>query len=221
MSEEPAAGGGTGPAVEISGLRYAFGARTAVDGIDLRVAAGQVFGLLGPNGAGKTTTIRLIVTLLPCPPGSVRVFGLDAARERMAVRRRIGYVPQQLSADGALTGRQNVALFARLYGVLDPVARAVVWERIGALRAETGMTVLVTTHYMDEAEQHCDRVALMSLGRIRALGVPAELTAGLGPEASLEDVFRVCAGDSLSFLDAAGGDARDIRSTRRTASRLG
>ncbi|NUW31989.1 ATP-binding cassette domain-containing protein [Nonomuraea sp. SMC257] len=279
MSEEPAAEGGTAPAVEISGLRYAFGARAAVDGIDLRVAAGEVFGLLGPNGAGKTTTIRLIVTLLPCPPGSVRVFGLDAARERMAVRRCVGYVPQQLSADGALTGRQNVALFARLYGVpraereervarslsamgleeaadrlagtysggmmrrlelaqalinrprllvldeptigLDPMARAVVWERIGALRAETGMTVLVTTHYMDEAEQHCDRVALMSLGRIRALGVPAELTAGLGPEASLEDVFRACAGDSLSFLDAAGGDARDIRSTRRTASRLG
>jgi len=62
-------------AVEIDGLRYAFGAKTAVDGVDLRIAPGEVFGLLGPNGAGKTTTIRLIVTLLPCPPGAVRVFG--------------------------------------------------------------------------------------------------------------------------------------------------
>jgi ABC-2 type transport system ATP-binding protein len=262
-------------AVELYGLRYAFGAKTAVDGIDLRVAPGEVFGLLGPNGAGKTTTIRLIVTLLPCPPGAVRVFGVDPAHDPMAVRRAVGYVPQQLSADAALTGRQNIALFTRLYGVpgrerttrveqalsamglleaadrpagtysggmtrrlelaqalvneprllvldeptigLDPVARASVWERITALRAETGMTVLVTTHYMDEAEQHCDKVAFLHHGRIRAEGTPGELTARLGPGASLEDVFRACTADTIE----EPGDPRDIRSTRRTALRLG
>ena len=80
-------------------------------------SAGEVFGLLGPNGAGKTTAIRLITTLLPAPAGMVRVFGHDAARRRMAVRRLLGYVPQQLSADAALTGRENVALFARLFDV--------------------------------------------------------------------------------------------------------
>jgi ABC-2 type transport system ATP-binding protein len=104
-------------AVRCVGLRQAFGATVAVDGLDLEVAEGEVFGLLGPNGAGKTTTIRLITTLLPAPPGAITVLGLDVARRRMAVRRVLGYLPQQLSADATLTGRENVALFARLYDV--------------------------------------------------------------------------------------------------------
>ncbi|MFJ5533245.1 ABC transporter ATP-binding protein [Streptomyces sp. NPDC093261] len=270
-------------AVTCDGLRYSFGETTAVDGLDLRVGDGEVFGLLGPNGAGKTTAIRCITTLLPVPAGMVRVFGHDAARDRMAVRRLLGYVPQQLSADSGLTGRENVALFARVFDVsrreraqrveqalaavdltaaadrlaktysggmvrrlelaqalvsaprllildeptigLDPIARTNVWEHINAVRAATGMTVLVTTHYMDEADQYCDRVALMHRGRIRALGTPAELRNGLrerlgteGPLPTLEDVFRDVAG---SGLDDQSGDFRDVRSTRRTASRVG
>jgi ABC-2 type transport system ATP-binding protein len=275
-------------AVTCTGLSYAFGETKAVDGLDLSVEEGEVFGLLGPNGAGKTTAIRCVTTLLPVPAGTVRVFGYDAAGDRMAVRRLLGYVPQQLSADAGLTGRENVALFARVFDVprgeraervsqalaavaltdaadrlaktysggmirrlelaqalvsaprllildeptigLDPIARTGVWDQINAVRAATGMTVLVTTHYMDEADQYCDRVGLMHRGRIRALGTPAELRQGLGerrraegaadtaPLPTLEDVFRDVAG---SGLDDKAGDFRDVRSTRRTAHRVG
>jgi ABC-2 type transport system ATP-binding protein len=274
--------GSAGDAVVCEDLEYVFGGTRAVDHLDLRVHTGEVFGLLGPNGAGKTTAIRCVTTLLPVPAGTVRVFGHDASREPMAVRRLLGYVPQQLSADGGLTGRENVALFARVFDVsrkeraarvgqaleavgladaadrqartysggmvrrlelaqalvsaprllmldeptigLDPIARTSVWEYIDAVRRATGMTVLVTTHYMDEAEEYCDRVALMHTGRIRALGTPAELRRGLrarrpdGPDPTLEDVFRDVAG---SGLGDEGGDFRSVRSTRRTASRVG
>ncbi|MGW4173592.1 hypothetical protein ACWEGX_42630 [Streptomyces chartreusis] len=110
---------------------------------------------------------------------------------------------------------------------LDPIARTGVWEHIGAVRAATGMTVLVTTHYMEEADQYCDRVGLMHHGRIRALGTPTELRHGLSerrgapatdPLPTLEDVFRDIAG---SGLDESSGDFRDVRSTRRTARRAG
>jgi ABC-2 type transport system ATP-binding protein len=104
-------------AVHCTGLSHSFGATRAVDGVDLEIHPGEVFGLLGPNGAGKTTTLRMITTLLPTTPDRITVFGVDVARRRMAVRRLIGYVPQQLSADSALTGRENVALFARLFDV--------------------------------------------------------------------------------------------------------
>ncbi|MFI7134157.1 ABC transporter ATP-binding protein [Nonomuraea sp. NPDC050153] len=272
----------TGDAVTCTGLRYSFGQTRAVDGVDLTVAAGEVFGLLGPNGAGKTTAIRCVTTLLPVPSGMVRVFGHDAATEKMAVRRLLGYVPQQLSADASLTGRENVSLFARVFDVprreraarvgqaleavglaeaadrmagtysggmvrrlelaqalvsaprllmldeptigLDPIARTSVWEHIMAVRAATGMTVLVTTHYMDEADQYCDRVALMHKGRVRALGTPERLIADLrdrradGSAPTLEDVFRDVAG---SGLDEGGGEFRDVRRTRNTASRVG
>jgi ABC-2 type transport system ATP-binding protein len=263
------------PAVSIRDLRVRFGETAAVDGIDLEVGDGEVFGLLGPNGAGKTTTIRVLTTLLPATAGTAHVFGVDVARHPMDVRRLLGFVPQQLSADAALSGRENVALFARLFDVprraragvvtemlatmgldeaadrlvatysggmirrlelaqalvnrprllvldeptigLDPIARSSVWERIESLRRETGMTVLLTTHYMDEADALCDRVGLMHRARLRALGTPEGLKAELGPDASLEDVFRHHTGDTLE----AGGDMRHIRQTRRTASRLG
>ncbi|WP_420709343.1 ABC transporter ATP-binding protein [Streptomyces sp. NRRL B-3648] len=270
-------------AVVCERLVYSFGEARAVDGLELVVREGEVFGLLGPNGAGKTTAIRCITTLLPVPAGTVRVFGHDAARERMAVRRLLGYVPQQLSADSGLTGRENVVLFARVFDVprreraarvgqalaavgladaadrlagtysggmvrrlelaqalvsaprllildeptigLDPIARTGVWEHIDAVRAATGMTVLVTTHSMDEADQYCDRVGLMHRGRVRALGTPAALRRGLAERQgtdrlpTLEDVFRDVAGSGLD--DRSGGGFRDVRSTRRTARRVG
>jgi ABC-2 type transport system ATP-binding protein len=263
------------PAVRCTGLRQRFGDTVAVDGIDLEVNPGEVFGLLGPNGAGKTTTIRMITTLLKAPPGSITVFGVDVARRRTAVRRLIGYVPQQLSADSTLTGRENVSLFARLYDVprrdrprrveevleevdladvadrsaktysggmvrrlelaqalvsaprllildeptvgLDPVARDGVWARIEEIKAATGMTVLVTTHLMQEADQRCDRIALMHRGQIRALGTPAELRDSIGPDATLDDVFRAYTGDRLA---ENAGTMRDVRAARRTARRV-
>src|SRR3984957_1004004 len=105
------------PALRVQGLRHRFGDYAAVDGIDLTVERGEVFGLLGPNGAGKTTTIRVVNTLLPLQEGDVRVLGYDVRRSPMAVRRRLGYVPQQLSIEAALTGRENVGWFARLFDV--------------------------------------------------------------------------------------------------------
>jgi ABC-2 type transport system ATP-binding protein len=105
------------PAVRCRGLTYAFGERRAVDDVDLDVWRGEMFGLLGPNGAGKTTTIRVLTTLLRVAPGAAEILGHDVARERMTVRKLIGYVPQQLSAEAALTGRENVMLFARLFDV--------------------------------------------------------------------------------------------------------
>jgi ABC-2 type transport system ATP-binding protein len=266
------------PAVLCTGLRHRFGDHVAVDGIDLSVAQGDLFGLLGPNGAGKTTTIRLLNTLLPVQEGTVEVLGYDVRRSPMAVRRLLGYVPQQLSVEAALTARENVTWFARLFDVprherkrrvgealevmgladvanrltstysggmirrlelaqalvnrprllvldeptlgLDPVARDGVWQRVQELRHATGMTVLLTTHYMEEAEALCDRVALMHRGTIRAEGTPEELKSALGPEASLEDVFRHFTDAVLGGSDGKGG-LRGVRSTRRTARRVG
>jgi ABC-2 type transport system ATP-binding protein len=267
------------PALVCRGLRHRFGDNAAVDGIDLCVARGEVFGLLGPNGAGKTTTIRVINTLLPIQEGEVEVLGYDVGREPMSVRRRLGYVPQQLSIEAALTGRENVTWFARLFDVpraerasrvaaalesmgladvadrlastysggmirrlelaqalvnepqllvldeptvgLDPVARDSVWQRVEEMRAQSDMTVLLTTHYMEEADALCDRIALMHLGRIRAEGSPEALKAELGPDATLDDVFRHATGNSLQ--DDGGGKRglRETRSTRRTARRVG
>jgi ABC-2 type transport system ATP-binding protein len=264
-------------AVEIRGVRHRFGDHAAVDGVDLAVEEGEVFGLLGPNGAGKTTLLRLLNTLLPLKEGSIEVFGRDVTRQKMAVRRLLGYVPQQLSIEAAITGRENVSWFARLYDVpraerkervahaletmaltdaadrlagtysggmvrrlelaqalvnrpsllildeptvgLDPVARDSVWRRVEELRESTGMTVLLTTHYMEEADALCDRIALMHLGQIRAEGTPEELKDELGDDATLEDVFRHFTGDSLG--EETKGGLREVRTARRTARRLG
>jgi ABC-2 type transport system ATP-binding protein len=108
---------GTAPALLCERLRHRFGDFAAVDGVDLRIERGEIFGLLGPNGAGKTTTIRAINTLLPVQEGHVEVLGYDVRKSAMAVRRRLGYVPQQLSIEAALTGRENVNWFARLFDV--------------------------------------------------------------------------------------------------------
>jgi ABC-2 type transport system ATP-binding protein len=280
ITEPPVAGAppgpNGGPAVRCRGLSQRFGEKVAVDGIDFDVATGEIVGLLGPNGAGKTTTIRMLTTLIPVDAGILQVFGRDVTRHPIATRRAIGYVPQQLSADATLTGRENVSLFARLFDVprrerkarvdealeqmgvadaadrlvstysggmirrlelaqalinrprllvldeptigLDPTGRDSVWERVSALRRESDVTVLITTHYMEEADTTCDRVALMSQGSIRAVGSPAELKATLGPGATLDAVFRHFTGD---VLERPGGEYRSVRSARRTAGRLG
>src|SRR5206468_4865759 len=105
------------PIVAAQGLTKRYGDFTAVAGIDLAVEAGEVFGLLGPNGAGKTTTIKMLVTLLPPDGGTATVGGYSITRQAEEVRRLIGYVPQSLSADGTLTGFENLWVFAKLYDV--------------------------------------------------------------------------------------------------------
>jgi ABC-2 type transport system ATP-binding protein len=105
------------PAVETQGLTRRFRSLTAVNHLDLSVPAGAIFALLGPNGAGKTTTIRMLTTMLPPSEGSAHVAGLDVVLQPRKVRKAIGYVSQMLSADGALTGYENLLLFARIYGI--------------------------------------------------------------------------------------------------------
>jgi ABC-2 type transport system ATP-binding protein len=267
----------TPAAVEARALTKRFDKLVAVDALDLRIPTGEAFALLGPNGAGKTTAIKMLTTLLDPTSGAAFVEGHDVRRESAAVRRAIGYVPQVLSADGGLTGRQNLEIFAKLYDVpgreraqrvadalafmglqdaadraartysggmirrleiaqsilhrprvlfldeptigLDPVARASVWSHIARLRAEHRTTLVLTTHYMEEADSLCDRVAIMNKGRIVALDAPERLKASIGKEgATLDDVFAYYTGNSL---DASGGDFADAKRARRTARRLG
>jgi ABC-2 type transport system ATP-binding protein len=262
-------------AVEIRGLTRRFKAITAVDNIDLTVEPGEIFGLLGPNGAGKSTTIKVLTTLLPATWGYAAVAGFNVATQAAEVRRAIGYVPQLLSAEGSLTGWENLLISAKLHRVprearrpritealrfmdltaaadrlastysggmvrrlelaramlhepvvlfldeptigLDPIAREAVWRHVAELRDRLGTTIVMTTHYMDEADSLCDRVAIMHRGRIATIGEPADLRADLGPKATLEDVFRRSTGSDLE----SGGNFREVARTRRTASRMG
>jgi ABC-2 type transport system ATP-binding protein len=224
------------PIIETSGLRRVFKGRggevEAVAGVDLRVEAGQIFGFLGPNGAGKTTTLRILATLLPPTSGTACVAGFDVAREADQVRKKIGYVAQAGGSYRESTGREELIIQGRLFGMskaeagkraieilealdlaeaadrtcgtysggmrrrlnigigmvhrpallfldepttgLDPQARARMWEEIEKLR-ETGTTVFLTTHYLEEADALCDRLAIIDHGRIVAEGSPSEL----------------------------------------------
>ncbi|WP_328349782.1 ATP-binding cassette domain-containing protein [Mycobacterium sp. NBC_00419] len=265
-------------AIDCRNLTHRYGDFTAVDDVTLQVQTGETLGLLGPNGAGKTTVVRLLTTLAPIQRGEVRIFGLDARRDTMDIRYNLGYVPQQLSIEPALTGRQNVEWFARLYDVprsarrqrvaevlesmqllevadrlagtysggmvrrlelaqalvnqpsllildeptvgLDPIARDSVWSQVQTMQQQFGMTVLLTTHYMEEADVLCDRVALMHHGRLQAVGTPAELKTRVGADASLEDVFRHFAGSGLAeSVDQSGLGA--IRAGRKAARDAG
>ncbi len=262
--------------IETSLLTRRFGDLTAADGVDLCVAAGEVFGLLGPNGAGKTTVVKMLTTLLPPTSGRATVAGFDVQRSAARVRAEIGYVPQLVSVDGTLTAYENLLIFAKIYAVpraerqeriaaalefvglqeaahrqvhgysggmmrrleialailhrprvlfldeptvgLDPLARQAVWQHLRLLRQEYGMTIFLTTHFMEEADNLCGRVAIMNLGRISALGQPEELKVSIGrPDATLDEVFAHYTGHELD----SGGNYREISRNRRTAARLG
>ncbi|HMG44339.1 MAG TPA: ATP-binding cassette domain-containing protein [Acidimicrobiales bacterium] len=224
-------------AIETEGLVKTFGDTRAVDGIDLQVAAGTVYGVLGPNGAGKTTIIRMLATLLRPTAGRARVLGHDVVTEADAVRGRVSLTGQFASVDDELTGRENLVLLARLLGFtkahaaeradelldafgltdaadrdvknysggmrrrldiaasivvtpdllfldepttgLDPRSRNQVWEIIRVLVA-AGTTVLLTTQYLDEADQLADRIAIVDHGKLIAEGTSGELKASLG-----------------------------------------
>lgn len=265
------------PAVVLDRLTRRFGDFTAVDEVSFRVATGEAFGLIGANGAGKSTIIKMLTTLLPVTAGAATVAGYDIARQPARVRRHIGYVPQLLSADGALTAWENLLLSARLYLVpprevrerieyalttmelapfahhlvqgfsggmirrleiaqsmlhrpavlfmdeptvgLDPVARRAVLTHVADLRRRFGTTVVVTSHYMEEVEELCDRIAMLSHGRLVALDTPAALKARIGPRATLDDVFAALAGAEAEAEETGG--FRDARRTRTAARRHG
>jgi ABC-2 type transport system ATP-binding protein len=224
-------------AVAASGLVKTFGDFRAVDGIDLEVRRGEVFGVLGPNGAGKTTTLKMLATLLPIDVGEASIFGVDVRRHPHMIRQLVGVTGQYASVDENLTGSENLWLFGRLQGLsskksratasdllerfglaeardkqistfsggmrrrldlaaslisqpplifldepttgLDPRTRGQMWETIRELIRE-GSTVLLTTQYLDEADQLADRVAVIDRGIKVAEGTPDELKTSVG-----------------------------------------
>ncbi|NMB79062.1 MAG: ATP-binding cassette domain-containing protein [Methanomicrobiales archaeon] len=241
------------PAIETNSLTRHYDTLCAVDDLTLSVN-NEIFALLGPNGSGKTTTVLMLTTLLRPTKGSATICGHNITTESAQVRSRISYVPQDMAVDIRLTGRENVLLFAKLYGVsspkdrtdevlavmdltdraddmtktysggmrrrlelaqalvhepevlfldeptlgLDVAARKKIWGHIHGLR-QKGMTIFVTTHYMDEADQYCDRVGIINRGTITALGAPKELKARL-----MKDVITVTGEGSFPGSDMDG-----------------
>jgi drug efflux transport system ATP-binding protein len=235
---------GAAPAVVTRRLRKQFGRLVAVDGLDLTIGRGEVFGLLGPNGSGKTTTIRMLCGLMRPTSGSATVVGHDVVAEPEQVRRMIGYMSQKYGLYDDLTVAENIRFYASVYGVrgragaerleellhelgldarrdqlagelsggwkqrlalacatahrpamlfldeptagVDPASRRLFWEWIYGL-GKRGTTILVTTHYMDEAAR-CERLAFLSRGHLIALGTAEEIERQFG-QPTIEDVF--------------------------------
>jgi ABC-2 type transport system ATP-binding protein len=224
-------------AVEAEGLVKVFGDNRAVDGVDLQVRTGSIYGVLGPNGAGKTTTIRMLATLLKADAGSAKIFGYDIGREPQLVRQLIGVTGQYASVDESLSATENLIIFSRLLGLgrteskrkamelleefglteaakrplknfsggmrrrldlaasliaqpplifldepttgLDPRTRNQMWETIRKL-VKGGSTVLLTTQYLQEADELADRVAVIDHGKVVAEGTVNELKGSIG-----------------------------------------
>ncbi len=246
-------------AVDAVGLVKNFGQLRAVDGIDLQVRQGEIFGVLGPNGAGKTTALQMLATLLPIDAGQARVFGVDVAREPHRIRQLVGITGQYASVDEDLTATENLWMFGRLQGLrpadaraaarrllaqfsleeaadkpiaqfsggmrrrldlaaslitrpplifldepttgLDPRTRGQMWDTIRELVYD-GCTVLLTTQYLDEADQLAGRIAVIDRGRKVAEGTPEELKASVG-------------NSTLQLRLAAGADQETARQVVR------
>ncbi len=233
--------------IEADQLTKRFGDFTAVNALSFAVEHGEIFGLLGPNGAGKSTLIRMLTTLLPPTAGTGRILGLDIAERANEVRKSIGVIPQAMTSDLDLTVRENMLIFAKLYGVgrerrmritkdlleavelapwadkptknlsggmrrrleiarglvhepkiffldepttgLDPASRLAVWEMLSKLKEQRDLTILITTHYMDEADKLCDRIAIVDHGKLVALDSPMKLKASIPGTNILEVSF--------------------------------
>ncbi|MFG2376394.1 ATP-binding cassette domain-containing protein [Streptomyces sp. NPDC048504] len=230
------------PAVEARQLIKTYsGDVTALNGMDITVEPGTVFGLLGPNGAGKSTTVKILTTLARPDSGTATVAGHDVLRHPDRVRRAIGVVAQNSGADPTATGRENLQLQGRLYGLrgtalakrvdelldrftlaeaakrpvkgysggmrrrldvalglvhrpevlfldepttgLDPEARTAMWDEIGRLAGEEGLTILLTTHYLEEADRLAERIAIVDRGRVVVEGTPDSLKGELRGDA--------------------------------------
>ncbi len=249
------------PAIEAVALIKTYRGFRALDGLSLRVEAGEIFAMLGPNGAGKSTAVRCLTTLTIPDEGQAKVAGADVRTEAHLVRQRIGYVSQGLGADIEATGRENLHLHGHLHRLdrrtisrrsdellemleltsvadrfvrsysgglkrrldialgllaepqvlfldepttgLDPTSRAALWQDLRRLR-EKGLTILLTTHYLEEADQLADRLVIISRGKVVAAGTPGELKAGVPSRITLT-VAEPVAGTSLPGLTALPG----------------
>jgi ABC-2 type transport system ATP-binding protein len=271
-------------AVQVTGLRKAYGEKVVLDGIDLAVATGTIFALLGPNGAGKTTTIKILSTLIGADSGEIRVAGHDPDRNPDGVRAAIGVTGQFSAVDNLLTGEENLALMADLHHLerperrrrvrallerfdlleaanrpaatysggmrrrldlamglvgdprlvfldepsagLDPRGRRTMWQIIRDL-ATDGITILLTTQYLEEADQLAERIALLDHGKVVAEGTPDELkrlvpgghiSLRFADSAGLDLAARAFAAatrdeDSLTLNVPSDGDPRSLRAT--------
>jgi ABC-2 type transport system ATP-binding protein len=246
-------------AIAARGLRRRFGEFDAVAGIDLDIAAGEIYGLLGPNGAGKSTTVRMLCTLLGPSGGTASVAGHDLATEPDAVRLRIGAALQEAALDPKQTGTELLRRQGRLYGLtrsevdervdelaamidlgdaidrpistysggmrrrldlaaalvhnpevlfldepttgLDPVSRATVWAEVRELNERLGMTILLTTQYLEEADELAHRVGIIDGGRLVAEGTPAALKRGVGADLIIARID----GDASAAAEAVRG----------------
>jgi ABC-2 type transport system ATP-binding protein len=242
------------PAVEVRGLTKDFGAMRALHEATFDVARGEIFGLLGPNGAGKTTTMRILLTLLKPTAGTASVAGYDVSRDPVAVRERVGWVPQEHTTDPLLTVMENMTFMGGMYHLapvaarrraaqllelaglaglghklarelsggtrrklelamslvnvpavlfldeptvgLDVAARRDLWAYVRQV-SRHGTTIVLTTHYLEEADALCDRVAIIDRGRIQAAAAPAELKITY-QAGNLDEVFLAATGQELA-----------------------
>jgi ABC-2 type transport system ATP-binding protein len=224
--------------VKVENLSKSFGNLKAVDNVSFQINEGEIFGFLGPNGAGKSTTINMLTTLMKPTSGHAEIAGLDIHKHSNEVRRKVGVVPQEYTADEDLTGMENILLCADMYGLprsnsmphalellklvelddaanrkvstysggmrrrlelasglinyprllfldeptlgLDVQTRAAVWKYIRTLKEEFHMTLFLTTHYLEEADSLCDRIAIIDHGHIVKIGSPDDLKASIG-----------------------------------------
>ncbi len=265
-------------AIAVDGLRKRYNEVQALDGVSFAVREGEVFGLLGPNGAGKSTTVRVLVTLTFADEGTATVAGHDVRREQNAVRRAIGYVPQDSGVDQYGTGRENLMLQGRIQGMggrdlraradelltlvgladaadrivknysggmrrrldialglvhrprvlfldepttgLDPEARVAMWEEVSRLAQAESLTILLTTHYLEEADQLADRLAIVSQGKIVVEGTPSELKAGLRGDAVHVELENGAVEDATRVLAGVGATVEQVLEGKTIVSRV-
>ncbi len=267
------------PIVEISHLSHTYGSRRALDDLTLSINPGEIFGFLGPNGSGKTTLFRILSTLIPAPPGTVKMFDLDASQNTNQIRSRIGVVFQSPSLDKQLTAQENLRCHGHLYGIptpelkirmqtmlkkmsledraherveafsggmrrrvelakgllnrpdillldepstgLDPGARIDLWQTLRDIQS-TGVTILLTTHLMDEADR-CSRLAILTTGKLVACDTPTNLKQRIGGDiisitssnpaklkSTLQEKLR---GTGVSPVSETSGHRRDADAT--------
>ena len=265
-------------AIVVDELRKRYGEVQALDGVSFNVREGEVFGLLGPNGAGKSTTVRVLVTLTQPDTGAAFVAGNDVRTHQAAVRKAIGYVPQDSGVDGFGTGRENLMLQGHIQGMggsdlksrtnellelvgiadaadrivrgysggmrrrldiamglihrprvlfldepttgLDPEARVEMWDEVSRLAEAEALTILLTTHYLEEADQLADRLAIVSQGRIVVEGTPGQLKALLQGDAVHVELANGAVEEAQGILAGVGARPESVIDGRTVVARV-